>query len=331
MASLGIIGLMRGLVKAAGRAVLHRTGALDIVRSRSKHAARILTYHRFTDASLASLAEQCAYLRDHYQPVPMSRIAAWLEGREPLPDYALAVTVDDGYRDFLKAHEVFRRHRIPVTAFVVSGFLDGLWLWYDRVAHMFASTPLTSVRLPRPLREANLPLGTKAQRIIAADVVCEQLKTLPNSQMRVLVDSLPSLLEVSLNGGPPAEDAPLTWNDARRLQSEGVEFGAHSATHPILSKLERDEDLVREFEDSARRIREELGAPPIHFCYPNGQPNDIDLRCVAAAQRTAFRLAVTTTRGLNHPGADRFLLKRLSVEPSLDPLYFRETVAGLHL
>lgn len=322
---------MRRLAKAAARAVLHRTGALDIIRSRTKQAARILTYHRFADASLPSLDKQCAYLRDRYQPVPMSRIAAWLEGREALPDYALAVTVDDGYRDFLKAHEVFRRHAIPVTVFVVSGFLDGLWLWYDRVTHAFTSTPLNSVRLPKPLRETSLPLETKAQRLVAADVVSEQLKALPNAEMRAFVDGLPALLEVSLNGGPPPEDAPLTWEDARRLQSEGVEFGAHSATHPILSRVERDEDLSREFHESARRIREELGAPPIHFCYPNGQPNDIDARCVAAAQQTGFHLAVTTTRGLNPPGSDRFLLQRLSVEPNLDPLYFRETVAGLRL
>ena len=322
---------MRGLVKAAGRAVLHRTGALDLLRSRTKHAARILTYHRFADGTLPSLDEQCAYLRDHYEPVPMSHIATWLDGRKALPDYAVALTVDDGYRDFLKAHEIFRRHGIPVTVFIVSGFLDGLWLWYDRVAWMFESTPLNSVRLPRPLREADMPLETKAQRLVAADAVTEQLKTLPNSEMRAFVDSLPSLLQLSLNDKPPAEDAPLTWDDARRLQSEGVEFGAHSATHPILSKVERDEDLADEFEKPARRIREELGAPPIHFCYPNGQPSDIDARCVAAAQRNGFRLAVTTTRGVNLPGADRYLLKRLSVEPSLDRLYFRETVAGLHL
>jgi peptidoglycan/xylan/chitin deacetylase (PgdA/CDA1 family) len=319
------------LVKEAGRAILHRTGALDLIRSRSKNAARILTYHRFADASLTSLEEQCAYLRDKYEPLPMSRIAAWLEGSEALPDYALTVTVDDGYRDFLKAHDVFRRHRIPVTVFVVSGFLDGEWLWYDRVNYAFARTPLTSVRLPGLLREAELPLNTNAQRFVAADLVAEQLKTLPNAEMRAFVDSLPSVLEVSLNGGPPPEDSPLTWDDVRRLQAQGVEFGAHSATHPILSKVERDDDLAREFEDSARRIREELGVPPIHFCYPNGQPNDIDARCIAMAERTGFRLAVTTTRGLNPPGADRFLLKRLSVEPNLDRLYFRETVAGLHL
>jgi peptidoglycan/xylan/chitin deacetylase (PgdA/CDA1 family) len=320
---------MRRLVKAAGRVALHRMGALDFIRSRSKHAARILTYHRFADPALASLDEQCAWLRAHYEPVPMSHIAGWLDGRKALPDYALAVTVDDGYRDFLKAHEVFRRHAIPVTVFIVTGFLDGLWLWYDRVAYAFRQTPLQSVSLSSPIK-ANLPLVTDAQRLAATDLVTEQLKTLPNSQMRAIVDSLPSLLDLPQRGGLRDQDAPLTWDDARRLQREGVEFGAHSATHPILSKVERNEDLAREFEEPARRIREELGAPPIHFCYPNGQPSDIDARCVAAAQRTGFRLAVTTTRGINLPGADRFLLKRLSVEPSLDRFYFRETVAGLH-
>lgn len=326
MASPDIIGLMRRLVKDAGRAILHRTGALDLIRSRSRRAARILTYHRFADASLASLEEQCAYIREKYQPVPMSRIASWLEDGDSLPDCALAVTVDDGYRDFLKGHEVFRRHGIPVTVFLVSGFLDGLWLWYDRVNYAFTRTPVKSVRL----RENTLPLETETQRLAAASVVAEQVKTLPNAEMRAFVDGLPSLLEVSLNGGRPPEDAPLTWDDARRLQSQGVEFGAHSATHPILSKLECDEDVAHEFEESALRIREELGAPPAYFCYPNGQPGDIDARCLSAAQRAGFRLAVTTTRGLNPAGSDRFLLKRLSVEPDLDPLYFRETIAGLH-
>jgi len=322
---------MRRLLKAAVRAALHRTGGLDIIRARSKHAARILTYHRFPDASLASLDEQCAYLHDHYEPVPISLIAAWLDGHKALPDYALAVTVDDGYRDLLKAHDVFSRHGIPVTAFVVSGFLDGLWLWYDRVCHAFVNTPLKSVRLPKPLRKADVPLGTKAERLAAADLVCEQLKTLPNGKMRAFIDSLPSLLDVPLNISTPPEDAPLSWDEARSLRSEGVEFGAHSATHPILSKIERDEELAHEFEESARRIREELRAAPISFCYPNGQPNDVDERCVTAARRNGFRLAVTTSRGIVKPGADRFLLKRLSVEPGFDPLYFRETVAGLHL
>ena len=65
---------------------------------------------------------------------------------------------------------------------------------------------------------------------------------------------------------------------------------------------------------SKARIDRELGRPTRHFCYPNGDVNGTVLEVV---KKAGFEMAVTTRSGMNAPGEDPYLLKRLSVEPGL--------------
>ena len=68
-------------------------------------AIPILCYHRFgakaapLTVTPAAFAAQMDYLaRNGYTVVPVSRLAAFLSGREPLPRKTVAITIDDGYR-----------------------------------------------------------------------------------------------------------------------------------------------------------------------------------------------------------------------------------------
>jgi peptidoglycan/xylan/chitin deacetylase (PgdA/CDA1 family) len=70
------------------------------------------------------------------QPISLSALIESLrEGK--LPPNSLTITVDDGYRSYLEfGHEIFQRHKLPVTIYAVSGFADGrLWLWPDQVEY----------------------------------------------------------------------------------------------------------------------------------------------------------------------------------------------------
>jgi peptidoglycan/xylan/chitin deacetylase (PgdA/CDA1 family) len=75
----------------------------------------------------------------------MRTVAEGLSQAGPLPEHAVAITVDDGYRDFLAhAHPVFSKYEIPVTVFPVSDFLDKrTWLWWDQVEYLFKQTQHT--------------------------------------------------------------------------------------------------------------------------------------------------------------------------------------------
>jgi peptidoglycan/xylan/chitin deacetylase (PgdA/CDA1 family) len=122
---------------------------------------------------------------------------------------------------------------------------------------------------------------------------------------------------------------PLTWDEVRQLQRAGVEFGAHTKTHPILSTLEDDESVREEIRGSKERIEAELNTPVIHFCYPNGRLRDTDRRVDEAVRACGFRTAVTMIGGVNF-AADPFLLRRFGVDPSLPSFYFAELLSGLH-
>jgi hypothetical protein len=67
----------------------------------------------------------------------------------------------------------------------------------------------------------------------------------------------------------------------------------------------------------------------IHFCYPNGRPEDISEEAVACVRQAGFETAVTTETGLNYPGADLHRLKRIPADPEYPDFYFEEVVAGV--
>ncbi len=268
-------------------------------------------YHRFPNRG-AGLRAQCEHIRRHYHPVSLTEVADSLRGGAPLPANALAVTVDDGYRDFVTdAHPVFRAYDIPATVFVVTDFLDGRqWLWQDIVG--FA---LTRTR----------------KRTVAIDhgAFCERLKEVPVAARERAIAELLRDLEVDLPERPPEEYAPMTWDDARRLAADGVEIGVHTKTHPILSQVADRERLREEIVTPRERIEEEVGRPALHFCYPNGRRQDFTTDAVDLVQAAGFRTAVTTERGINYPGAPPLLLRRLGVHPDDPTPYFVELLAGV--
>src|SRR5882724_2515947 len=102
-----------------------------------RQGIRILMYHDFPSVSglQDALTKQCAHIARYYNVVTLTDIGRYLREETALPKNALAVTVDDGNRDFLlNGYPIFHAHKIPVSVFLVSGFLDGqMWLWWDQV------------------------------------------------------------------------------------------------------------------------------------------------------------------------------------------------------
>jgi len=323
-------------LKRFARFGLHRLGGLRPLIWSSRKRFRILTYHRLSSVlypgAAAALDRQCAFLRSQFHPLPLSEIARSLNTGAALPPGALAVTVDDGYRDFLvDGFPIFRKWRIPVTVFLMTDFVDRkLWPWWNQVAYAAQHGRARRVRLSlTPKRdEQQLPLETEVQRQSAADAICALVKKLPNRGRLAFLDRLAELFELEMPRQAPPEHAPLTWDDARRLAADGVEFGAHTKTHPILPRVEDEELIVDEIAGSKARVEQELGRPAIHFCYPNGDYNSEGVDVVA---RCGFQSAVTVDAGLNTRRADRYLLKRLPVALDLPDEYFREQVAGMHV
>jgi peptidoglycan/xylan/chitin deacetylase (PgdA/CDA1 family) len=235
--------------------------------------------------------------------------------------------VDDGYRDFYQvAYPVFREYGIPATVYLVSGFLDReLWLWVDQIRHALLHAPPQTFRTDYA---GSFELASVASRKKAAHAITEAAKKLPNAERLQLLECLPRELRIELPAEAPTEYEPMRWEEAREVAAGGIELGAHTCTHPILSRLASAQDLADEIGGSKRRIEEQLGRAVDHFCYPNGSIEDFNPAAVAAVEAAKYRTSVTTEPGLNYPAADRFRLLRIGVEPGLEDGYFQRCAAG---
>ena len=265
-------------------------------------------YHRFPAGS--QLAAQCAHLKKYYRPVSLTEIGLWLRREKAIPDQTLVFTVDDGYRDFyLNTFPVLLEYSIPAIVYLATDMIDQqTCLWVDWVGILF--------------RAANRPKS-------AAYETKEHLKTLPNSARLEYLANLPAQLGISNPPPIPEEYAPLTWDDIREMSKAGIEFGAHTKSHPILSKLGSRDKIRDEIAGSKARIEDEIGQPVRHFCYPNGRPCDFNADTLDVVRECGFLTAVTGEKGINFAGADPYHLRRIHQEPVTPVLQYAHQVAGL--
>ena len=257
------------------RSAFHGSGGMIPLRFLRRAGLRILVYHRFDGPASrvrAALSRQCAYIRRHYHPVALGTVAQCLEEGRSFPPQALAVTVDDGYRDFFDcAYPVFQSFGIPVTVFLTTGFLDReCWLWVDQVRDLFDRAPTRDTALPSPPFPPGCRLDTAEQRESSARQVKEAFKKLPDAERLRLLSELPRALHLPPPGSIPERCAPLSWEQVRLMRRNGVEFGAHTVTHPILAGLSDSAQVRHEVARSKLRIEEELQEPVWHFAAENG-------------------------------------------------------------
>lgn len=117
--------------------------------------------------------------------------------------------------------------------------------------------------------------------------------------------------------GRPGRGVPelplLNWESLRRLAEQGVELGAHTRTHPDLTRTPH-EQLQDEILGSGDRIQVETGRAPTAFAYPYGAISD------AAVGIVASRFAWGCTTEMRSVGAN----EARALLPRLDMYYLRE-------
>jgi peptidoglycan/xylan/chitin deacetylase (PgdA/CDA1 family) len=87
--------------------------------------------------------------------------------------------------------------------------------------------------------------------------------------------------------------AHLAWRDMRRWQSRGIDFGAHTATHPRLTRL-GDREVFDELHRSRRAMAAALDVSPLAVSYPFGAARAREERI---AREAGYRAGFTLARG----------------------------------
>jgi len=328
----GLFHITDGLITELYLQSLWKSDSHELIQP-EEVSFRILTYHHFPlseAGTIPSLESQCEYLKKNYNLISLTEAFRRLRAGECLSSNSLVITIDDGYRDcYLMAYPIFSSYDIPVTVFLTTDFLDGkCWLWVDQIRCLFARARAQNIDIEiAPGKRRCLDLSSAEKRGQAANLVKEAAKGITNAERLQLLAELPCLLQTDLPDKPPPEYAPLSWGDIHEMAAHGFDFGAHTKTHPILSSISDEALLREEVLGSKTRIEEELDRQVIHFCYPNGRPEDIGPDAIKVVSSGGFETALTTIRGLNYAKTDQYQLRRIAIEPEIPALALRHYTA----
>ncbi|UUZ51383.1 polysaccharide deacetylase family protein [Massilia sp. B-10] len=133
----------------------------------------------------------------------------------------------------------------------------------------------------------------------------EASKYLPPQARIALIKRLEAMVGEHLDHG-----LMLTPDMVINLDRAGIEIGAHTISHPILTSLD-DASSRLEIEGGKRELEAIIGKPVRLFAYPNGKVGkDFDQRHTAMAREAFFAAAFTTRSRAISGGTDLYQLPR---------------------
>lgn len=309
-------------------------GGYSLSRALTGAHPRILMYHRFSrlpesgGVSAEEFEWQVRYIAQHFNPVTVSQIASSLYGSQKLPRNSVAITVDDGYQDFYSiAWPILKKYGVPATFYVTTGFVDdAIWLWPDQLRYLLEKSPKSQAKYDFRLFVIETPISTRDfegefwrinQILLKAD----------NSEKLECLAGLARAWKVELPKRAPEPFHSVTWAQLNEMQSEGLEVGGHTVTHPSLARVTSSQ-AGKEILGCSKALARNLGPATRSFCYPNGTPDDFVGEQVALVREAGFSGAVVAfADGREH--AQQYAMRRHS--SSSDRFQFLKAVNGIEL
>ena len=122
----------------------------------------------------------------------------------------------------------------------------------------------------------------------------------------------------------------LSWDEVAELNKQGITFGSHTAGHPQLKNMNRDE-VNFEISHSKQVIESKLGVPADSFSYPFAFPEEdreLTKRLTEALIACGYKYGVSTRIGRASEKDPIYFLKRLPVNSRDDLAFFKAKLDG---
>lgn len=323
---------MRRLASAGASRI---PGGLGIVRNRRASSLAVVMYHgvvarplpipHWCQLDATEFERQVEFLARTYTVLTLRDIVDRLRRGASLPDHTACVTFDDGFRNVTTtAFPILERYQVPSTVFLITSLVGtNQPVWSDHLFHDLCESTRDSI----VFEDRRWPLVTTAQRVAAYRSLVGRLKLMDDAEKETrLADLRDTLGHTPVAPGSPL--ATMDWAEIEQLAGTGlVEFGAHTHTHPILSRcsVERQRE---EIERSRQVLRERLGRCDL-FAYPNGLSADFTAETKELVRALGYDSALTSIAGLNRPDCDLFELRRVNVGATTVGRQFELKMVGL--
>ena len=251
------------------------------------------------------------FFKAHFDLISLNTLSEILLDNTKPSSKLMCLTFDDGYIDnFSNALPVLRANDVTATFFIATGLVgSGHVPWWDKVAY------LIKYHQPKRLRLAawrdDVIFENCQERFIRNVLHAIKSCKLPaQKQINQLEQAL-----LHQNGYPAAEF--MDWHHLKTVLEAGMELGAHSHNHDILTKLSENE-LFYELSHSKALLESNLGCDITAFSYPVGSKSTYDQRVIEGLKDTGYKLAFNFQPGINtSPSTNPYDLHRFPIAPDM--------------
>lgn len=239
---------------------------------------------------------------------------------------AIAITLDDGYRDnHAVALPMLRAAGLPATVFVTSGTIGSdQEFWWDVLTRAIMGAD----RLPDRLTFASgsqirtFSAGAR-RRASLLHQIARALMSLPPEAVATAVSGIAAQTGVDRAGS--AGNHPMALAELRSLAASGqVEIGGHTRTHAALPRIPADA-AAREIREGRAALRDWTGQGVDSFAAPFGLQ---DAAVIGAVRDAGFARSCEVRPGLVTTGTDPFRIPRIHV-PDMTADRFEQFVREL--
>jgi peptidoglycan/xylan/chitin deacetylase (PgdA/CDA1 family) len=311
---------MKALIKVFflwALAVVARWSGLDfLVRYYFSPAVTVLTFHRIGssyDPLLLTVSEDrfrkiVALIKEESAIFTLSE-ALSLVYCQKKREHVFVLTFDDGYADNLLLKK-FTRNGVPAILFFSGYHIGKEILWPYKITFAILNTQVDILDLNH-IGYGKYNLTGISERFQTILTINQLIKDEDNCILNKKVGEIVSICETeSLRS---STERMLTWQELSELHLAGLNLGAHTWRHAILTRISLDlakDEIIK----SVEAVRKISGSEAdIHFAYPNGRKTDFNDSIVKLVQEAGCASACTTIFGINRKSTDRYQLRRIPV------------------
>ena len=245
-----------------------------------------------------AFAAQIRLLKSKYNIISPAEFLLWREGELRLPPRSVLLTCDDGLLNTLTDMlPLVLDFRVPFLFFVTGASLtdQSSVLWYERV-FLWLLQAREKISFGAPWGACHAE-GRQQKRALWQEMVRKLSAFEAVARDRILEDMRTQLgisqdFESEYSQNQPARRRffMLKVTELRELADAGMTIGAHTLSHPMLSKL--PEELAwQEISKSRAELEVALGKPVWALAYPFGNAEAVSAREPELAERAGFRCA----------------------------------------
>jgi len=277
---------------------------------------------------VSSFHAQMKYLKKHFNVISLSEAVKLLKHGE-VPASTAVITFDDGYQNnYDSAFPILCSENLPATIFLVTGLIDtDLTIWTGALHNAFSKTQIATLRW----RGSSFDLSNIHLKQRALATIKAVLKREPHS---ILKDEVGYIVSILIGGETyrVEEKSPYRILDSKSIlkmaNSNLIEFGAHTHTHPILGNLSNQEQ-EREILKSIEVVKFITKHPCSFFAYPNGGETDYNSDTLSILDRSEIEASLTTIEGSSGPTTPLMELRRFGIGSDMNMATFKLAIHNI--